>query len=108
LDERSEGTVVFADCAVYFDQAVKLKRMTADELQSKIKPVGRGGTVWGQFFSEYEQKIGECDFLIVMSDMYLMDTDVASWVDPGIPVYFLCTSGNTTFSPPFGKLLQLR
>ena len=40
--------------------------------------------------------------------MYLLDTDIAEMKDPGIPVYWICTSGNSSFNPPFGKLYQLR
>jgi len=106
LDERSEGTVVCGDCTIYWDKAIKLRRMNKEELM-KIKPVGRGGTIFNSFFSDYEKHIGRCDFLIVMSDMQLMDEDVASMVDPGVPVYWVCT-GATDFKPPFGRLFDMK
>jgi len=107
LDDRSELTITCADATVYWDDSIKVKKCNAEEL-SKIKVQGRGGTVWAEYFSDYEKHIGKCDFLIILSDMYLMDSDVASMINPGIPVYWICTSGNTGFNPPFGKLMQLR
>lgn len=107
LDERSEGTIVPADSEIYWDKATKVKSCNVEEL-SKVKVVGRGGTIWAPFFTDYEKRIGKCDFLIVLSDMYLMDTDIANMINPGIDVYWICTSNNTSFTPPFGRLLQIR
>jgi predicted metal-dependent peptidase len=106
LDDRSELTITCADATIYWDDSIKVKKCNAEEL-SKIKVKGGGGTVWSEYFSDYEKHIGKCDFLIILSDMYLMDSDVASMINPGIPVYWICTSGNTGFNPPFGKLMQL-
>lgn len=107
LDERSEGTIIPADSEIYWDKATKVKSCNAEEL-SKVKVVGRGGTIWAPFFTDYEKHIGKCDFLIILSDMYLMDTDIANMINPGIDVYWICTSNNTSFTPPFGRLLQIR
>jgi len=106
LDERAEGVIVCAESTVHWDNAIKIKSCNAEEL-SKIKTIGGGGTIWGDFFSDYEKHIGKCDFLVILSDMYLMDTDIARMKDPGIDVYWICTSTNTEFKPPFGKLLTL-
>lgn len=107
LDERSEGTIVPADAKVYFESATKIKRCNVEEL-SKVKPRGGGGTVYAPFFSEYEKHIGKCDFLIIISDLYLMDQDIANMVNPGIDVYWLCTSSNDDFNAPFGRVLNLK
>lgn len=106
LDERSEGTIVPADAQVYWDKATKLKSVRPDDLK-KIKIVGRGGTVWGSFFKEYEKNIGKCDFLVVITDGYLSDVDIADMQNPGIDVYWLITS-TSGFKPPFGKAYYLR
>jgi predicted metal-dependent peptidase len=105
LDERSEGTVVPADSIIYWDESTKIKKANIEEL-SKIKIVGRGGTVWGEFFEEYENHIGKCDFLIIITDGFLYE-DVNSLKDPGIDVLWLITSG-TNFAQPFGKSYNLR
>ncbi len=106
LDERGEGWLVCADSNIYWDDAVKLRKFNTEEL-SQVKVKGRGGTIWAPFFDEYEQHLGKCDFLIIISDMYLMDNDVAEMKDPGVPVIWLCTSG-ANFTPPFGKNYELR
>lgn len=105
LDERSEGTIVPADAEIYYDKATKIKKCNAEEL-SKVKILGRGGTIWSPFFRDYEKHIGECDFLIILTDGFLLDQDVAEMIDPGIPVYWVITSG-ASFVAPFGKVYSL-
>jgi predicted metal-dependent peptidase len=106
LDERSEGTIVPADSEIYWDKATKIKKANAEEL-SKVKVYGRGGTVFGSFTSDYEANIGKCDFLIIITDGYLIDTDIASMKNPGIDVIWLLTS-NSNFNPPFGRAFFLK
>ncbi len=106
LDERSEGTIVPADATIYWDKATKIKKAVADEI-SKVKIVGRGGTKYAEFFTDYEKNIGKCDFLIVVTDGYLLDSDVAEMKHPGIDVIWLITSGSS-FNPPFGRAFDLR
>jgi predicted metal-dependent peptidase len=106
LDERSEGTIVPADAEIYWDKATKIKKATVDEV-SKVKVVGRGGTMFAQFFTDYEKNIGKCDFLIVITDGFLLDQDVAEMKHPGVDVIWLITSG-TAFNAPFGRAFDLR
>jgi len=106
LDERSEGTIVPADAEIYWDKATKIKKANMEEL-SKVKIYGRGGTMFSSFFSDYEQNIGECDFLIVITDGYLLDSDFAAMKHPGKDVIWLITSGSS-FNPPFGRAFDLR
>lgn len=106
LDERSEGTIVPADATIYWDQATKVKKANPEEL-SKIKIVGRGGTKYAEFFTDYEANIGKCDFLVVVTDGYLLDSDVAEMKHPGIDVIWLITSGSS-FKPPFGRAFDLK
>ena len=106
LDERSEGTIVPADAQIYWEDATKIKKAVHDEI-TKVKIVGRGGTVWGEFFSDYQQHIGKCDFLIVITDGFLIDSDIANMKHPGIDTIWLITSGSS-FIPPFGRAFDLR
>ena len=106
LDEKSEGTVVPADATIYWDKATKIKKISPEEL-SKIKIVGRGGTLYAEFFEKYEENIGKCDFLIVITDGFLDAIDIANMKHPGIDVIWLITSG-VTFDPPFGRAFDLR
>lgn len=106
LDERSEGTIVPADAQIYWEQATKIRKANAEEI-CKVKITGRGGTMFGNFFDEYEKNIGTCDFLIVITDGYLLSSDMADMKNPGIDVLWLITSGSS-FTPPFGRSFDLR
>lgn len=106
LDERSEGTIVPADATIYWDDATKIKKAVPEEIL-KVKVIGRGGTKYAEFFDEYEKRIGKCDFLIVITDGFLLDTDIAEMKNPGVDVIWLITSGSA-FNPPFGRAFDLR
>jgi predicted metal-dependent peptidase len=106
LDERSEGTIVPADAEIYWDKSTKIKKANAEELK-KVKVVGRGGTLYASFFDDYKKHIGHCDFLVVVTDGFLLDQDVANMKHPGIDVIWLVT-GASNFNPPFGRAFDLR
>lgn len=106
LDDNAEGTIVPADAQIYWEDATKLRKANAEEI-SKVKVVGRGGTMFADFFSDYEKNIGKCDFLVVVTDGYLLDTDIAAMVNPGVDVFWLVTSG-ALFNAPFGRVFDLR
>jgi predicted metal-dependent peptidase len=106
IDERSEGWIVPADAEIYWKHATKLKRIKAEEI-SKIKVIGRGGTMFAQFFDNYKKEMDEVDFLIVITDGYLLDTDIAEMKDPGVDVIWLVTSGSS-FSAPFGRVFDIK
>ncbi len=106
LDDRSEGTIVPADATIYWDQATKIRKANSEEI-TKVKVVGRGGTKYAEFFSDYEKNIGKCDFLIVITDGFLDDVDIANMTNPGIDVIWLVTSG-ATFKAPFGRVFDLK
>jgi predicted metal-dependent peptidase len=106
LDDRSEGTITFADSEIYWDKSVKIKNCNQEELR-KLTPVGRGGTMFESYLTDYEKNIGKCDFLIIITDGYLLDTDIAAMRDPGIPVYWIITAP-TAFNAPFGKVYDLK
>jgi len=66
LDGRSEGIVVPVDAQPYWDKAVKIRSMI--DLPN-INLVGRGGTVFDEFFDNYRKKIHErIDLIIVITD----------------------------------------
>jgi predicted metal-dependent peptidase len=107
LDERGELTITFADAQIYWDQSVKIRKCKMEEIQNNVKPVGRGGTVFGNYFEEYRDHLGECDMIIVITDGSLMPDDITRMKDPGIDVMWLITS-ETAFQPPFGRVFALR
>jgi predicted metal-dependent peptidase len=106
LDQRAEIWLTCCDTTVYWDQTIQLKRANATEL-SKIKPVGRGGTTLSDYINEYHKHLGDCDFLIVLTDGGLWDGDIAAMRDPGIPVFWVLVNSHG-FKAPFGKTYELR
>jgi predicted metal-dependent peptidase len=106
LDERSEGTVTPADSQIYWDKSTKIKKCSQEEL-NKIKVVGRGGTLFSAYLSDYEKHIGKCDFLIIITDGYLMESDLIEMKNPGVDVIWIITSG-IDFKAPFGRVFSLR
>jgi predicted metal-dependent peptidase len=107
LDRQSEGTITPADATIYWEESVKIKKASAEELKSKIKIVGRGGTLFSDYFKDYHKKIGKCDFLIVITDGFLDTLDLSNMIDPGVPVVWLITS-ICDFQAPFGRVFKLQ
>lgn len=106
MDENSEGTIVPADATIYWDDATKIRKADMEEI-SKVKVIGRGGTKYAEFFTDYEKHVGKCDFLIVVTDGFLLDSDIAEMQNPGIDVIWLITSGSQ-FNAPFGRVFDLK
>jgi predicted metal-dependent peptidase len=106
LQGKASGHIVCADSQIYWNDMTLLEECSKEYLQ-KIKICGRGGTLFGSYFSDYEKYVGKCDFLVVITDGFLCDIDISNMINPGIPVFWLITS-NTDFKPPFGKVYQLR
>jgi len=104
INQEYTGVIVPADAKIYWDQTTVLNKINPESLlQTKI--VGRGGTMFSQFFSEYEKKLGQQDLLIVITDGYLDKHDISQMRDPKVPVVWLITNENE-FIPPFGKAYQ--
>jgi len=106
LDERSEGIIVPADAEIYWKDATKIKKANKEEI-CKVKVVGRAGTKFADFFKNYEENVGKCDFLIVITDGFLLEDDIIDMQNPGIDVIWLLTSGSS-FKAPFGRVFDLR
>jgi predicted metal-dependent peptidase len=106
IDTKFEGTLVSCDTQCYWDKAYVLKKFDIKELE-KIKIVGRGGTVLSDYFSEYEDKIGKCDFHIVITDGHLFEEDLNKMKHPGTDVFWLVVGENFSFKPRFGRVFNL-
>jgi predicted metal-dependent peptidase len=101
LDGRSEGIVVPCDAQPYFDKAVKIRSMSD---LPKINVVGRGGTVFDEFFDNYRSKIKErIDLIIVITDggFHL------NCKKPPVDVVFVCTNDHMP-TVPWGRVAPLR
>lgn len=108
IDDRAEGTLVPADCEIYWNKALKIRNCKAEELL-KLKRVAGGGTAFANFFTDYKKELKEDqDFLVIITDAYLLDSDIAEMKDPGVDVFWIVTSGHESFKPPFGKVYCLK
>lgn len=107
LDRQAEGHIVPADAQIYYDKAVKVKDCKAESLKS-MKVVGRGGTAFMSFCSDYQDHFGDADFLIIITDGFLYGDELQTAHKPNIPVYWIITSDHADFKPGFGKVFHLR
>lgn len=101
LDSRSEGIVVPCDAQVYWDKQVKIKNI--NDLP-KIKVVGRGGTVFDEFFNDYKKHIREpIDLIIVITDGGVF----LNCKPPGVDTVFVITNDHMP-NFGFGRVAPLR
>ena len=109
LDNRSEMTITPFDTRCFWDKMIKVKKANVEEL-SKFRPTGRGGTMCGKIFEEYEEHCGKVDMILILSDSFIADSELRGVKLPGRDVFVLwvVTSFNPKFSPPIGKVLHLR
>ena len=99
---NSEGYVVPCDAVPYWDQATKV-RDTSDLKRTKV--VGRGGTVFDQFFRELPQKMGrDFDIVVIISDGDCGHISAA--LRPPCDVLWVITN-KREFHPSFGRVVQL-
>lgn len=108
IDERSEMSLVAFDTVCAWDQMVKIKKANKENL-SKIKALGRGGTLVNAVFNEYRQHCDPIDMIVIISDCFLADQELKSIIMPekNVQTLWLCTSRNNEFKPPFGRLMRL-
>ncbi len=106
LDESHEGTITSADCEIYWESTVKINKCDRENL-TKTQIVGRGGTNICPFFTEYEERLGKQDFIIMITDGYLSGHEMETMQDPGVKVFWLITS-DCDFRPAFGQVFNLR
>ena len=102
LDGRSKGIVGPCDAECSWDHAVEIHGM--DDLP-KVKPIGRGGTVFFDFFENYKKKINqEIDLIIIITDGFLYDNNMRK---PECDCVWVITN-DTPFNAPFGRVAPLR
>lgn len=108
LDDSAEGVLVFWDTVAYWKDKTVLSKFKKEDLQ-KAKVSGRGGTCVSLVFNEYEDKdkCGPVDLIVIMTDGYLYDGELKDVKKPKVPVIWLITSDNKSFSAPFGRIFNL-
>ena len=107
LDDRAEGTITPVDCSAYWKDSTKIKKCDLDEL-TKVKVTGRGGTRFAEYMENYEKEIGKCDFIVVLTDGFLSESDMVEMRPPPVDVFWIITSDYREFKPPFGRVMKLK
>lgn len=108
---ETEVTVVPCDAKPYWDAAVKIEK-AGDMKPKDIKIKGRGGTVFDEFFSDFERelkkrRLGSRFDCIVM----LTDGDcgtIPMKLKPRCDVVWVLTRDYKSFTPTFGRVAPLR
>ena len=106
FDHRAELIVVPVDDNPHWDAAVKITRATE---VPKVRVVGRGGTVFDDFFAQYRVKLkrfGSFDAIMAITDGGLTPPPIA--LRPNCDVAWVLTSDKVLFQPHFGKVVRLR
>jgi len=102
VPQNSEGWVIPCDAVPYWDQKT-LVRNSSDLKRTKV--VGRGGTVFDQFFAELPEKIGrDLDIVVIISDGDC--GTIPMNLHPRCDVLWIITN-KRDFKPTFGRVVQL-
>ena len=98
----SHGWAIPLDSKVYWDAAVEINNARED--LAKIKPVGRGGTVFTEFFTDFGKHYDRStiDLIICITDGDIFEEPP----NPGIDTVWLLTNGDRKM--PFGRKFDLR
>ena len=108
IDDKSEMSITPFDTICYWDKMIKVKKCNVEEL-SKFRPTGRGGTMCGKIFEEYEEHCGKVDMILIISDSFIYDSELTGVKLPPkeTSVLWVVTSHNPKFRPPIGKVCHL-
>ena len=101
---ESEGIVVPVDAAPHWDGITQVKNLM-DLKRTKV--VGRGGTVFEQFFEEFPDRLGtDFDVLIIITDGDC--GTISPHLRPPMDVVWVLTRALENFEPTFGRVAPLR
>ena len=102
--QDSEGWIVPCDAVPYWEQKT---RITTNSDIKRTKIVGRGGTVFDQFFKELPDKIGtDVDIVVIVTDGDCGAHEMAQSLRPNCDVLWIITN-RRDFNPAFGRVVQL-
>lgn len=103
INVEFSGIIVPCDAAVHWDQATEVDCF--DDLKN-TKIVGRGGTVFDEFFVGFPERFGEeFDVIIIITDGYC--PPIKKELEPSIDVVWAVAGKNKTFKPPFGEVIPI-
>lgn len=100
----NEGYVIPCDAVPYWD---KITRITDKSDIRKTAIVGRGGTVFAQFFLELPKKLGtDFDVIVIITDGWCDQIPMS--LKPPCDVLWIITSNFEDFKPTFGRVAILK
>ncbi len=105
FDRIADIVVVPVDAEPHWDAATKVNR--ASDIPT-IKVVGRGGTVFNDFFKEFPVKMrphGPFDVVVALTDGEF--GTIPGELEPHCQVAWVLSRENPHFEPPFGKVVPL-
>lgn len=103
FSNKTEIIVVPTDAVPHWDDMTKL---TSSSQIPSIKIVGRGGTVFKEFFEDYKAKItGKIDLIVVLTDGEC--DSIPQDLEPPCNILWVLTRESKTFNQPFGRTIQL-
>lgn len=98
MGDNTDGFVVPCDAKVHWEQITKIE--SSDNI-SDVQVIGRGGTIFTEFFSEFKERLGEeFDVIIVITDGIF--PKLPNYLDPGIDTIWAIPS-HRQMLPPFGR-----
>lgn len=105
LGNNTEGYIIPCDATPHWAGVHKVEK--ASDLK-RTKVVGRGGTVFNEFFRDFPKYLGtEFDVIVVLTDGDCGDIPI-ELKPKGISVVWVLTRNNTSFKPSFGRVAPLK
>ncbi len=103
---ETEGYIVCCDATPHWDS---LHKVTKKEDLQRVKVVGRGGTVFNEFLTEFPKKIGkDWDVLIMLTDGDCGEIGPELRPPRNIDVIWMLSKTNPLFNPAFGRMGPMR
>ncbi|KKN65730.1 hypothetical protein LCGC14_0478690 [marine sediment metagenome] len=104
LGYETDGLVIPCDASVHWDSATEIKELS-DLAQTTV--VGRGGTIFDNFFKNFPDKVGtDFDVVVIITDGLV--GFIPSNLAPPIDCLWVITRADSRFIPPFGRVIPLR
>lgn len=100
----TDGMIVSCDASVHWESLTPVKNK---QDLTRTKVVGRGGTVFDDFFKEFPNKVGsDFDCIVILTDGDC--GTIPMELQPRCDVVWIITRGGRDFKPSFGRVAPLR
>lgn len=103
LGDETDGIVVPADASIHWNRATEIRNATD---LAKTSIVGRGGTLFDNFFADLPNKLGyDFELIIIITDGLVKPPP--SHLAPPVDCLWVITRKETKFKPTFGRVIPL-